>query len=74
MPASEVVSTAVQLAKELTQNSPDAVEVEVEVMDIDLPSMLTVRKEKSKDVDEFFSPAYIDETTRKKVRNCRKCR
>ncbi|KAL1949584.1 hypothetical protein VTO73DRAFT_8465 [Trametes versicolor] len=45
-------------------------DVEVEVMDIDTP-ILSVRRDKSKDVDRFFSPAYTEGG--KRLRNCRKC-
>lgn len=46
-------------------------DIEVQVMDIDSP-ILSVRRDKSKDVDRFFSPAYTEGG--KKLRNCRKCR
>lgn len=46
-------------------------DLEVEVMDIESP-ILFVRRDKSKDVDHFFSPAYTD--SGKRMCNCRKCR
>lgn len=51
--------------------APDAANPAVEVLSIETTNH-TVRRDRSKDVEHFFSPAYTLEG--KKSRNCRKCR
>ncbi len=58
-------------SKERKRQKKNYGSIEVEVMDIDTP-ILSVHRDKSKDVDRFFSPAYTEGG--KRMCNCCKCR